>query len=310
MVKLIGGIIICSVLVALSYAGQDSLPLISITRTEIPPVIDGKMRPGEWDKATGVTGFLDLDGNLVSRQTFVYITYDEEKLYIAFQHIFPGKINLKADIKDRDGPVSKDDAIEIWLKPGEGEYYQFLGNSIGTIEDYRYSMGNADRAWNGNWEFKNTVEDSGETVGGILTFAHKIWTAEISIPFKDLGVSTPRDGETWRVNFNRDIVAKEKEGIPRWTSWSDIKGKFDNPTRFGYLIFRDSSPVMRVKSIGDLPAGDIRLSGEVSNFTSTQTNLSAHLLVVSQKEGKEVIDRTYPLSIASGKTVPVEIKDE
>ena len=293
-----------------SYAGENSLPVISISRTKAPPVIDGKMTPGEWDQASGVTGFLDLYGKLVPHQTFVYVTYDDKKLYFAFQYPFPGNLKLKSTVKERDGSVARDDAIEIWLNPGKGTYYQFLGNSIGTIEDYRYVKGKAERAWNGNWEFKSKVEDSGETTGGILTFAKKIWTAEIAISFKDLGVSTPREGETWRVNFTRDIISREEKEGPRWTTWSNVQDNFNNPSRFGYLIFRGSSPVVQVKSIGDLSAGDIRVDGQVSNFTSTPANLSANLLVVSQKEGKKVIDRTYPLSVAPGKTIPLNIKDE
>jgi len=293
-----------------SYADEDSLPVITITKTNVPPVIDGKMEPGEWQQAAGVSGFLDLSGNLVPHQTFVYVTYDDKKLYFAFRYSFSSRVKLKSTVKERDGSVARDDAIEVWLNPGKGVYYQFLGNSIGTIQDLRYSQGAADVTWNGNWEFKSKVEDSGETAGGILTFARKIWTAEISIPFKDLGVPTPHDGDTWRVNFNRDIVSRAEKEEPHWTTWSNIKGKFNNPTRFGYLIFRNSSPVVQVKSLGDLSAGDIRLNGQVSNFTSTPANLTTHLLVVSQKEGKEVINRTYPLSIASGKTISLEIKDE
>jgi len=315
MDKLLKGLLLLSGLLILfsgspSYAGEDSLPIITITKAKVPPVIDGKMEPGEWQQAAGVTGFLDLYGNLVPQQTFVYVTYDDEKLYLAFQYPFPSNIKLKSTIKERDGSVAMDDAIEVWLNPGKGIYYQFLGNSIGTMEDYRYIKGKPDRTWNGNWEFKSRVEDSGETAGGILTFARKIWTAEIAISFKDLGVTTPRDGETWRINFNRDIVSRAGKEGPHWTTWSDIGGRFNNPSRFGYLIFRNSSPVVQVKSIGDLSAGDIRLAGEVNNFTATPAKLSAHLLVVSRKEGKKVIDRSSSLTVAPGKTTPLEIKDE
>jgi len=73
-----------------SYADEDFLPVITITKTKVPPVIDGKMEPGEWQQAAGVSGFLDLSGNLVPHQTFVYITYDAKKLYTLLSGIhFP-----------------------------------------------------------------------------------------------------------------------------------------------------------------------------------------------------------------------------
>ncbi len=293
-----------------SYGENAFSPVVVITKTQNPPVIDGRMEKGEWEQAAGITGFRDLSGNLVERQTFVYLMYDEEKLYIAFRHTFPGNLTLKSDIKKRDDSVALDDAIEVWLNPGKGVYYQFLGNSIGTIEDYKYVNRRADRSWNGNWDFRNTVEDVGKTAGGILTFAEKVWTAEISIPFKDLGVSTPRDGEVWRVNFTRDIISREREDVPRWTTWAGVEGEFNDPERFGYLIFRENSPVARIDTLGDFSVGDVRVVGKVSNFTPRTRKVYANLSVVSEKERKKVIDRTRPLTLIPQKTVTFEIKDE
>ncbi len=185
----------------LSYADQNSLPLMSVSRTKVPPLIDGKIKAGEWKDAMATTGFVNVGGTLTRDDTIVYITYDEKNIYLAFRSTVSGRI--KAKVTRRDGAVYNDDAIEIRLAPDPSRpqhFYTFIGNSLGTIYD---ALGR-DASWNGDWKFKNSVVDTGETAGGILTFGKSIWTAEVSIPFKGLGISTPKDGALWRVNFFRD----------------------------------------------------------------------------------------------------------
>jgi len=120
-----------------SYASRDSLPIITIAKTKVPPVIDGKMEPGEWKHATSTTGFVDLGGTLTQDDTIVCLTYDDKNLYLAFRSTISGKIKAKVTKHD-DVDIVNDDAIEIRLAPNPARpdhFYVFIGNSLGTIYD-------------------------------------------------------------------------------------------------------------------------------------------------------------------------------
>ncbi len=298
-----------------SYAEETLLPVMSITKTKVAPVIDGEIKEEEWKYASASTGFVDLSGNITEDDTIVYLTYDEENLYFAFKSTCTK--NIKAGITERDGPISNDDAIEIFLQPDPDVYYQFVGNSIGAIFDCKVDKGSLIPSWDTNWRFKNQVKDSGETIGTILTFAKKIWTAEVAISFKELGVSAPDDVQNWRVNFCRDWNMEEKNDevesgkrITRWTSWSAAYGgNFHETKGFGYLYFREEAPVIKVESWGDLIGGDINIKGNILNSTPKEVNLSSDILVSLSKTKKEIKRKGVPLNISPSKELPIEIKE-
>jgi len=297
-----------------SYAEQNLRPLMTITKTKVAPVIDGVIKPGEWKYASATTGFVDLGGTLTRDDTIVYITYDKENIYMAFRSTVPGKIKAKATKRDDGAVITKDDAIEIRLAPNPerpAHFYTFIGNSIGAIYD---SMGAKDSSWNGNWRFKNSVVDSGETVGGTLTFGKSIWTAEIAVSFKDLGVSTPENGALWRVNFHRDWNTEtRKEGLfgkmtARWTSWSPPVGGFNKPQGFGYLYFREQAPTIKVESLGDPIGGDINIKGEIFNSRPKALRVKTGLSVSLSKLKKEIIRKEVPLILAPHQGKKLKIK--
>ena len=317
MAKLLKAAVLISGLLLLffwtpSYASWDSLPIITVTKTKVPPVVDGRMEPGEWKYATATTGFVNVGGTLTRDDTIVYITYDEENLYIAFRSTVSG--GIKAKVTKHDGPVYTDDAIEIRLAPDPSRprhFYTFIGNSIGTTYDAIVT----DASWNGSWKFRNSVVDVGETAGGILTFGRSIWTAEIAIPFKALGVSAPRDGSLWRGNFSRDWdiskkrKAKQGAWMAKWTSWSPSGGNFNNSEGFGYLYFRKDAPVIKIKSLGDPAGGDIDIRGKISNFSSSTLSLKSNLLVSLARTKKEIIKREIPLAVNPHKEKALKIKE-
>jgi hypothetical protein len=58
---------------------------MTVVATARPPTIDGEMWLGEWGHAAATTGQLNLaDGNLAREQTVVYVTYDADRLCLAF----------------------------------------------------------------------------------------------------------------------------------------------------------------------------------------------------------------------------------
>ncbi|MCC6580118.1 MAG: hypothetical protein IT440_06720 [Phycisphaeraceae bacterium] len=174
-----------------------------VQKTRKPPTIDGQLADGEWDDATTLSGLISLDFKRLSMyQARYFITYDDQNLYVALDS--PAMEGLRfdprrAEIRD-DGEIALGDAMEVYLDPGRTgntvQVFQFLGSATGSLYDRR---GN-DLAWNGHWRFENHVQDN-----------H--WTAELAIPFADLGRETPKPGEVWGVNLCRNFT-----GDIRWTS--------------------------------------------------------------------------------------------
>jgi hypothetical protein len=62
------------------------------------------------------------------------------------------------------------------------------------------------------------------------------WQVEVAIPFADLGLAAPKQGDTWRGNFYRFNRTK---GLPvEELSWSPtLLPGFHQPSRFGYIKF-------------------------------------------------------------------------
>lgn len=236
-------------------------PLMTIGKTDRPPVIDGKIGKDEWARAGAVTGFIQLDGEKSPRDTTVYACYDDQKLYFAFDSDYTAGIGMGEEGHDANfGDQS--DGIEVWIQPPDGKWYQFVGMPSGGILDQSQDS----RGWNANWEFKSVVEDSGETVGGVLTFARGNWDAEISVPLKDIGTSVPELGEVWRMNFCRDYRAQDRRPSD-WTSWSATRGRFANPDQFGYVRFGGNKPAIQVGHLGDLMDGSIAFAGRATTAT-------------------------------------------
>ena len=246
-------------------AAEDAHParsLIAPTYVERAPVLDGKMADGEWDRVTMTTGFRYTDLSLAALQTEVWAAFDEENLYFCFRSENPG--GVRATVKDRDGVgLFSEDAVEVFLQPGgEGSYYQFAANGLGTQFDSKDEKS----AWSGDWR----------TAGAIVKdqwFVGATWTIEVAVPFQTLGVpEAPPDGTTWRANLCRDWTAVDT--ALRATTWARVGGAFHNPSKFGELLFHRDSPAVQLRAMGDLARGQIALQGIVAAQEEQEIDLA------------------------------------
>jgi len=283
-----------------SYFQPGRVPLITIPELAQPPRIDGSIDKDEWAGAASVTGFQVLGGGFSKRQTRVYAGFDEEKLYFAFICPHEGKFGMGST--GRDGKFeSSSEAIEIWLQPPGKSWCQFLGMPAGAFIDQSDDDG---QSWNGKWLFKSKVEDVGETVGGILTFGKKLWTAEVSIAFEDLGVQAPADGEVWRMNFCRDFSrpSGQDRAMQDWTSWSFIRPSFSAAEMFGYARFERRAPAVKITGLGDIESGNLMIKGTLTGVEKAAADV--HLAVRTRDAKKKLIlERREPvLAAAEGAT--------
>ena len=157
-------------------AGEPLKPL----RTDKPPVIDGKLDDLVWQKAPFVTGFktfIPYFGRDVAEQTTVYMLYDAENLYFAFDCYDPDPSKIKSALAERD-KMRADDWICVNLDSFNDQQalYCFYVNPAGIQGDSKFSAGVEDM----------TVDVVWYSAGA---FTERGYSVEVQIPLKSLRYS-------------------------------------------------------------------------------------------------------------------------
>ena len=81
----------------------------------------------------------------------------------------------------------------------------------------------ADISWNAQWTYAHKIDKEA-----------KLGLVEMAIPFKSLGLATPRPGAVWTANFAR---ARRADGGGELSCW--VAEEFGNPAVFGEMVFGD-----------------------------------------------------------------------
>jgi Glycoside hydrolase 123, N-terminal domain len=270
-------------------------PFMAIPKFKKSPTIDGKINLSEWSKAAKTTGFTLLSKKTFSkRQTDLYVGYDNKNLYVAFRSIRGRSARKKVNTKDK---VSRYiDAYEIWVSP-DGEKLSHLIVSTFS-EGQTYAHGKTPKLDINKISFKSHVEDSGEMMGGVLTFDKSVFTTEVKIPFSALRVKAPKVGDSWKINFCSDFAVKK--GVQRqavdWTTWSQVDS-FSRPEHFGDIQFSDISQGVRIDKLGELDNANINLTGEIGRDNGSNYNVLSW--VGLNKTHKKIMSK-YQLLSAKG----------
>jgi hypothetical protein len=182
------------------------------------PVVDGKLDDAAWEGADVAGEFVSIPrAEAATVATEVRIVTDGKMLYLGFHCVEPRYGELKAYAMNRDEACWEDDAVEIFLdtKNDQKTYYQFIVNTLGTIEDGQ----NRDDLWNG--DVKTAVQKG-----------KGFWDLEVSISLSCMNAKGA-PGETWGMNLCRDRYAGRAES----SSWAFVGTSFHTPEKFGKLVF-------------------------------------------------------------------------
>jgi hypothetical protein len=221
--------------------GQD-YPHYDIQHTLSPITVDAKADEAVWQQAKPVSKFhFNVWKEGEKEETEVKLLWDEQNLYVFY---YVHDKHISAYEKQRHGPVSKDDDVEIFLSPNPAKvtnYYTFEINAIGT-------MLNRCRTdwWTGGktWDPEDVVYKT-----SFQGLDHKDespdddhWTVELQIPFKnfshDAAHTPPQAGDEWRINLMR-IGGKTNAQASTWSPLGPNEG-FHTPIAFGYVRFVNS----------------------------------------------------------------------
>lgn len=167
------------------------------------PQIDGRLEAAEWQGAAVVHGFVMHSGHqLDSRGMQLLASYDRTHLYLGFRAPnYPAGKKPKATWSRRDffPPVGfEEDRIEILLDPHFGQHtvekghFMVFFNAAGKIV-YDQQWTEAEGVQK-DWNLQARLE---------AQRLDEVWEAELAIPFAELGISAPENGQTWFLQASR-----------------------------------------------------------------------------------------------------------
>lgn len=230
-----------------ALAGDVPPPLVTAPRAARIS-IDGRLDEPAWASAARVPILSEVKSSFPHRQqAAAAVCWDDHNLYLGLtSQRQPGA--LKADADARDGRVWEDDAFEVFLSPGEEpreDFVHLIINSAGALFD---STG-PDPSFDADLQIATGWDDAS-------------WTAEVAVPFAELGVAAPLPGEVWRANFCRDWP-QAPPAKPIYTAWAHIGGGFgDHPERFGRLTFGATAEGARIALTPTLSTGALEVTAD------------------------------------------------
>ncbi|MCM8757119.1 MAG: DUF6067 family protein, partial [Candidatus Omnitrophica bacterium] len=262
--------------------------VLLIPKTSQAPVIDGKLQPGEWTRATAVTGFQHIYGWTTERQVVAYVTYDDKKIYFAFQSTFPPDSKLIRAARERDHKrLCADDAIEIFVAPDFEKAldldYHFLGNSLEVIQDFesRPAIGNVLLNWNGHWDYR-------------CSSGPGWWEAEVAIDRSELKLK--QEGKEFGLNLCRDYA---KYVFTNWTP-----GGFRNYARSRLC---QDIPAVRTLSLGKILEADADIHLEISG-ASQETELKLEMEISREDNGELLKSAEVFIPVKSRSSIAKRVK--
>ena len=223
----------------LSADTNDEIPQISTNReikavrTETPPEIDGKLDDACWQKSAKTGELIQFEpqhGEPATQPTTIYLAYDANNLYVAFECFKNDMDNLAANLTRRDSFFFSDDHVEVLIDTflDGRNCYAFALNPLGTQTDRRLINEGANRrtgqsrigtaiSWDCDWQ--------GQAAEGADS-----WTAEFAIPFAELRFSKEMEIATWGINFWRNDESPAEE-----QTWADLGQRQYAVSEFGHL---------------------------------------------------------------------------
>ena len=206
---------------------------IKAVRIETPPKIDGKLDDACWQNSakTGeLIQFEPQNGEPATQPTTIYLAYDANNLYVAFECFKNNMDKLSANLTRRDSFFFSDDHVEVLIDTflDGRNCYAFALNPLGTQTDRRLINEGSNRrtgqsmigtaiSWDCDWQGQASEE------------ADK-WMAEFAIPFAELRFSKNTEIATWGINFWRNDEAPAEEQM-----WADLGERQYAVSEFGRL---------------------------------------------------------------------------
>lgn len=168
------------------------------------------------------------EGWAAPENTSITLAYTTNALYVGFTIQLSGGIlsPQMSATEGRDQGIEKDDSFKIFLVDGDRDGEQFLigGNAAGMT--WKQRLDQPDK-WS-NWNPKITY-----MIKQSSAFESDLWQGEFLIPWSELGVAPPKEGEVWRANF----VVHRRRPEDCLDAWVYTKDQANYSKSTGRLVF-------------------------------------------------------------------------
>ena len=230
--------------------------LIKAVRTETPPKIDGKLDDVCWQNSAKTGELIQFEpqrGEPATQPTTIYLAYDANNLYIAFECFKTDRDKLAANLTRRDSFFFSDDHVEVLIDTflDGRNCYAFALNPLGTQTDRRLINEGTNRrtgqsmigtaiSWDCDWQ-------------GQAAIGTDSWTAEFAIPFAELRFSKEMETATWGINFWRNDESPAEE-----QTWADLGERQYAVSEFGHLTDLPISGLVTKRPVKFKPYGTLK----------------------------------------------------
>ncbi|MFH1529291.1 MAG: carbohydrate-binding family 9-like protein [Pseudomonadota bacterium] len=226
-------------LVATLWIGKGGPKSANVSRAS-GITIDGKLDEPGWATAMASVGpLVKVRGGAATgpgQGVKAGFLWDDERLYLAFD---VEDRDVRSELTDRDSKLWTTDNVELFLRPSGaagGAYIELQVSPANVIFDALFT-GHRTPEWEKAAANLTLDVESAVVVEGILNKPGRDggWTAEISIPFKELhGVEgPPAPGTIWTANLYRISEGKAADAV----TWVPVGGDFHELTGAGRLTF-------------------------------------------------------------------------
>lgn len=228
-------------------------PTVQAIRSSNPIVVDGVLSEGVWQREgdSDFTQHEPIEGARPTQKTEIWVSYDDEALYIGARMYDTAPDSIISRMGRRDADLSADFlyvGIDSYHDRRSGFFFGVFASgaiSDGTLFNDEWD----DNSWDGVWEASTRIDEKG-------------WTAEMKIPYSQLRFPDQEE-YVWGINFARKIerlnervdfvrVPKKENG---WVSrFADLTGirNINPPPRLEFLPYVVSSN----KQTNQVAAGD------------------------------------------------------
>ena len=255
-----------SLLRAQTEKGRVPVGRFTAVRLAKPPVLDGRIEPGEWDDAFGSSGIIAaFDHVLITSATHMRMGWDEGHLYFLFVcKRGPGEWRLTKTVRFNDDYDFGDPSVEIWISPPKPvpETYQNIINTYPAVMDNHQipSRGYTGAGWKGNWKI-GVHEDPDSYI------------IEAAIPVADFGMAGIRDGDVWNILLCRTCQGAKPRSQGSWS----ITQAFAEIPQHPPVVFRDDETAVQMDGVETLLSGSYRMSLKLAAPRSRAADLSLEL---------------------------------
>ena len=280
------------------------IPRFNIPYMSKPPVIDGKIDPGEWREAAAVMGMVSTSSlNYRDRPITFWLGWDSRHLYLATRtDILPGHRLYRSKRERYAVNTVGDDAFEFGVfmhdrnkKANEvSSYLKFILNSLGSGEYMKLypSIGQNMYNWQPDMKIQNSIYEKD---------GRQWWDMEVAMDLKDLQMPVEN-----KAGDKMDILLTADLKNPGW-QWLDFPSASGHLQHYGFprTTLSKDQPYVQVEEFSGLHDEKLHLRSSIYNPSDAPVTVNAAARITQGKEA--LLDDTRALTIPAHGTARFDI---